>query len=315
MPLPWPIMYGMETIMHDKARLPSDIWSPHRTSSRRSLILCAVGALAGLGIAGVGLFTAKGTRTASVPAEDVALVNQVPILMSDYVQQIRALYDVPLAKATAVQKKQVLDDMIREELYVQRGVELGMPADTLEVRQALVSAVEAQAQADATMAQPDEAQLRSFYQASRSRYADEGVIELTDYVLPASAAGRAPEAVAALRREGALSAVAGRFGLKMADRMQDGEEFYFAARFHLGERLFAVARALKDGEVSAPVPMPDGVHILAVRHNSQPQPRTFEEVRDRVLGDYVANQAKILTAGNERFLRKRADVVVQRGFE
>jgi hypothetical protein len=47
--------------------------------------------------------------------------------------------------------------MIREELYVQRGTELGLQADTVEVRQALVGAVEAQVAADATMAQPDEA--------------------------------------------------------------------------------------------------------------------------------------------------------------
>jgi parvulin-like peptidyl-prolyl isomerase len=305
--------------MDDKTSPRVDTWSPARTSSRRSLILCGVGALVGLAIAGVGLFTAKGTRTASVPAEDVAVVNQVPILMSDYVQQIRALYSVPLAQATAAQKKQVLDDMIREELYVQRGVELGMAADTLEVRQALVSAVEAQAQADATMAQPDETQLRTYYRLSRARYADEGVIELTDYVLPASASAsasaQAREAVALLRKEGASPAAIARLGLKAADRMQDGEEYYFAAKLHLGDRLFAVARGLKDGAISAPVPMPEGIHILVVKHNSRPQPRAFEEVRSRVLGDYVTDQAKVLTAGNEHFLRKRADIMIQRNFQ
>ena len=77
--------------MNDASEPASGVWSLAKASTRRSLILCALGAILGLAIAGLGLFTARGTRTAAVPAEDAALVNQVPILMSDYVQQLRAL--------------------------------------------------------------------------------------------------------------------------------------------------------------------------------------------------------------------------------
>ncbi|MDB5686967.1 MAG: peptidyl-prolyl cis-trans isomerase [Rhizorhabdus sp.] len=293
-----------------------DMWSLSSPSARRSLILCGTGAIVGLAIAGLGLFTAKGTRTSVVPAEDVAVVNQVPILMSDYVTQIRALYEVPLSGASAAQKKQVLDDMIREELYVQRGVELGMQADTIEVRTALVGAVEAQAAADATMAQPDEGQLRAWYQAHLATYADEGTMTLDEYVRPGADQAKAAAAVVAeLRKAGASPAAAAGLGLRRTARMTDGEEFYFAARIHLGDRLFALAKGLKAGAVSEPVPQPDGLHILVMRHNDSPLPRPFAEVRDRVLADYIGAQAKLLTAGNERFLRKRADIVVQKGFE
>ena len=79
---------------------PAGLWTFDQPSARRSLILCAAGALLGLVIAGFGLFTAHGTRTAGVPAEDVALVNGVPILMSDYIQQVRTVFDVPLDRAT-----------------------------------------------------------------------------------------------------------------------------------------------------------------------------------------------------------------------
>ncbi|WP_313803709.1 peptidylprolyl isomerase [Sphingobium sp.] len=286
-----------------------------RPGARRSLLLCGAGAIVGLIIAGFGLFTADGTRTSIVPAEDVALVNQVPILMSDYAAQLRALYDVSLSQATMRQKRQVLDDMIREELYVQRGVELGMQADTIEVRQALVGAVEAQAAADATMAVPDESALHAYYEKNRARYADEGQMALDDYVQPVSAAGRAAAAAADLRLSGTAPAVLARHGLRRSAIMTDGEEFIFAARLHLGERLFAVASRMKDGEVSEPVPLPDGIHILVMRHHIAPPPRPFAVVRDRVLQDFVTDQAKTLTAGNERFLRKRADISLQKGYE
>ena len=114
-----------------------------RHSERRSIMLCAIGAVGGLIVAGAGLFTAQGTRIAGVPAEDVAMVNQVPILMSDYVANLRAAKGVGLDKATPAQKKEILDQMIREELYVQRGIELGQQNDITEVRTALVGAVEA----------------------------------------------------------------------------------------------------------------------------------------------------------------------------
>jgi hypothetical protein len=287
------------------------IWSPRDAAARRSLILCAAGAVLGLIIAGIGLFTAKGTRTSAVPAEDVALVNQVPILMSDYLLQLRALYDVSLSEATAEQKKKVLDDMIHEELYVQRGVELGLQSDTIEVRAALAGAVEAQVAADAAMAQPAEAELHAYYDAHTGNYASEGILELEDYrVAPQSRLQ--PAALVEALRHGENPA---QLGLIRTATMQDGEEFYFAAKIHLPDALYEAATRLQSGEVSLPLRLADGIHILLIKQNTHPVPRSYAEVRDKVLQDFIAEQVKVLAAGNDRFLRKRADIAVARGFE
>ncbi|WP_254602674.1 peptidyl-prolyl cis-trans isomerase [Sphingomonas bacterium] len=290
-------------------------WSLARPSARRSLILCAIGALVGLAIAGLGLFTAKGTRTSAVPAEDVALVNQVPILMSDYLAQLRALYDVPLSQATPAQKRKTLDDMIREELAVQRGVELGMQSDTIEVRQALVGAVEAQTAADAVMAQPTETELRRYYDRNHAAFESEGVMRLADHLLHPGATPREIDAaIAGLRAARADPLAADRVAPR-STRMGDGDEFYFAARLHLGDRLFAVARALKPGDVSPPVSLPDGVHLLVMQQNVVPVVAPFAAARDKVLASYIDAQSKTLTAANDRFLRKRADVQVAEGYQ
>ncbi len=284
-----------------------------RSSEERSLILCAVGALAGLVIAGAGLFTAQGTRVAGVPPEDVAIVNQVPILMSDYTAQLRALYDVGLAQATPAQKRRTLDTMIREELYVQRGVELGTQNDVVEVRTALVGAVEGQQSIDADATQPTEEALRDFFRAHPGNYANEGTITLTDYRAPSLDGARA--AVAAMRGGQPVAAAAAAHGLRDTGRTSDGEEFYFAARIHLGARLFAAAQALRDGQVSDPLPAPDGVHVLAVAHNAPPTPQPFERVRPQVIEDYRADKVARMQAGADAFLRKRADVQIAPGFE
>lgn len=279
--------------------------------ARRSLLLCALGAILGLVIAGFGLFTAKGTRTSTVPPEDVALVNQVPILMSDYLVQLRALYDLSLSDATPQQKRKVLDDMIHEELYVQRGVELGLQSDTIEVRTALVGAVEAQIAADATMAQPDESTLQAYYQAHRVNYASEGRMALDDYTLQ-TAARMPPNAVAAALRQGVAAT---QLGLVRSPVMNDGEEFYFAAKIHLGDALFDCASHLAAGDVSEPLTTPEGLHVLVMRSNTPPVPRSYAEVRGKVLQDYIDEQSKALAAGNDRFLRRRAEIAVARGFE
>ncbi len=282
-------------------------------SEKRSLILCAVGAVAGLVVAGAGLFTAQGTRVAGVPPEDVAIVNQVPILMSDYTAQLRALYDVGLDQATPAQKRKALDAMIREELYVQRGVELGVQNDVVEVRTALVGAVEGQQAVDADATQPTEAALRDFFRAHPGNYANEGVMTLTDYLAPSL--DQAGAAVAAMRAGLPVAAAAAAHGLRDTGKTSDGEEFYFAARIHLGARLFAAARGLGNGQVSDPLPAPDGVHVLAMAHNVPPTSQPFERVRPRVIEDYRADKVARMQAGADAFLRKRADIQIASGFE
>ncbi len=291
---------------------PRTSWRLDRPSEKRSLILCGVGAVAGLVIAGAGLFTAQGTRIAGVPPEDVAIVNQVPILMSDYTTQLNALYGVGLDRATAAEKRKTLDTMIREELYVQRGVELGLQNDVVEVRTALVGAVEGQQAVDADASQPTEDALRDFYRARAANYANEGVMTVTDYRAPGVDEARA--AVAAIRAGQPVAAAAAAHGLTDTGKTSDGEEFYFAARLHLGPPLFAAARALKDGQLSDPVQAPDGIHVLAMAHNAPPTPQPYSLVRDTVLADYRADKVARMQAGADQFLRKRADIQIAPAF-
>lgn len=287
-----------------EARL--DTWRPDQTSTRRSLLLCGAGAVIGLAIAGFGLFTAQGTRTSAVPPEDAAVVNNVPILMADLVGQLRALYDVSLAQATPEQKSKVLGDMIREELYVQRGVELGLPGDDTDVRQALVAGAEAAVSQDAMTARPSDDELRAWYDAHKETYAGEGQMTVQEFVLPGADASGAEEAVVALRN----GAPPASLGLKPSGRVADGAEFYFAARLHLGDALFAMARTMRDGSVSEPVAQPDGAHVLVMKRNLQPRPVQYEDAQARVLRDFLADKVARLQVSNEHFLRTRADIKI-----
>lgn len=282
----------------------ASVWDMHQPVGRRSLALAAAGALIGLAIAGYGLFTAQGTRTAIVPAEDAALINNVPLLRADMIAQVTALYGVPYAQATRAQKRKVLEDMIREELYVQRGIEMGLANDDIDVRQALIQATEGQIAQDAMTAKPSEDELGRWYATHRDHYAGEGVIHLHEWLAPKGT--DAGQAVAALRRGAAPASL----GLKTTGRVDDGEEFYFAAEEHLGKALFGMVRHLPDGAIAGPVAAPDGDHIVQVVMNRPPLPTPYAKARDQVLSDFLADKVARLQDGNRSFLKKRADIKI-----
>lgn len=289
-----------------------------KVNATRSLLMMAFAAILGLAIAGFGLFTAKGTTSSAVPPEDVALVNDRPVLVSDFIAQVEAETSAPFAQATEAQRRKVLNDMIREELYVQRGLELDFPASDPDTRAALVAAVEQQVVATVTAQQATEAALRAYYEANKAKYSSEGTMTLTELVLPGPASpaalAKAGEAVAALRAGTPIEAASSRFGLQPSGRMTDGEEFYFAAKIHLGPALFAAAAALPSGAVSAPLPAADGVHILVMGKNNQPIPLSFEAAREKVSFDMKKEQEAKLQDADEQFLRSKGDIKLAKDY-
>src|SRR5258708_22607347 len=58
-----------------------------KVNSKRSFFLTICGAVIGLLLAGYALFTARGTSTLIVPADDVALVSQQATSLSGYLRQ------------------------------------------------------------------------------------------------------------------------------------------------------------------------------------------------------------------------------------
>jgi len=294
-----------------KSKSPRDpdwLWQSFtRTNPRRAFILLGTGAVLGLLIAGFGLFTSKGTTVDFVPPEDVALVNQQPILQVDFDAQLQSVYDLTPDKASKVQKRKILHDMIREEVYVQRGLELGMPESDPDTRNALVSSVEQQVLADITTDSPSDEKLRAFYDTHRARYASEGSITVTDLLVATEAKAR--DAADALQHGMTMNEAIAKFGLKDTKKTS-GEEFYFAARLHLGPALFAVASALKANQTSSPVKSADGFHVLVVAQNTPPVNMNFVEAREQVLTDYKNEAEAKLQANEEKFLIGRADILV-----
>jgi parvulin-like peptidyl-prolyl isomerase len=298
-----------------------------KANNRRSFALLAIGALVGLGIAGFGLFTAKGTATNTLPPEDIALVNQRPIYRSDFVIQAQTQYSMPFAEITHEQRAKVLDDMINEELMVQRGLEVDLPGYDPDVRAALVTGVELQIYADVLAKQPTEEELKAYYEKNRDKYSSIGVMQLRDLVLSAKSnessdevLKAAQDAVAELRAGAKVDAVVAKFGLHDSGKLMQGGKpdlgdiFDFAAEANLGPKLYAASKKLQAGQVSDPINDTDGVHIIFMTVRKPPVALDFEQVRSRVWTDIKNEAQEKIRVATLKYFRNKADILAAKDY-
>ena len=277
----------------------------------------------GLSIAAYGLFTAEGTTTAGLPAEDVALVNGRHILRSDFMTQTEITYAVPFEESTAEQRERVLTDMINEELLVQRGIEIDLAASDPDVRAAMVVGVNVQVTADIASREPTDEELRAYYAANREKYAGEGMMQLvdlfirpTDELTPPQARAAAEMAAAELRAGAPLSQLREKYDLMDSGKMDEEETFDFAAKIRLGNETFDVASKLNSGEVSEPFVIPGGdVHIVYMIMRRPAVARDYDEARDTVLTDFKRDAARDVEMKNIDYLKARAEIAVAPEFQ
>jgi parvulin-like peptidyl-prolyl isomerase len=301
-----------------------DFFDPSQPQVRRSMVFLSLGALIGLGLAGYGLFTAKGTRSHTVPPEDLALVNNRPILRSDFMTQVQTQFTIPFAQSTPAQRRRVLEDMLDEELQVQRGLEIDLPSFDPDVRAAMVSGVELEISADVLAQQPTEQRLRDYYAAHLIQYRSEGRLRMRDLVaksggptvITEQALGNAQQAVTALRAATPLAQVIRRYGLEDSGALLDaghvdtGEVFEFAAKAKLGAEVYAAAATLQGGQVSDPIRQSDGVHVVVVLEHRMPVQEDYATVADQVWTDFKNEAQSRVRDAELRYLRSRADILL-----
>ena len=282
---------------------------------RRSLILFALGAALGLGIAGFGLFTAVGTKISGVPAEDVAMINGRHILKSDFIAQTQVETALPFDQTTKEQRLKVLNEMIDEELLVQRGLEVDLAASDPDVRMAEVTGVQLQVDADVLAQAPSDEQLAAYYAAHKDKYSGEGIMALRDLVIrpdentpPDQLMVKAKQAADAFRKGGESDNIAATYDLKDSGKLDRGDLFDFAVRIRLSPTLYAVAQKLLAHQASDPITDGGLVHVLLMEKHEVPAERSFAEARDAVLQDFKKDEQARVETANLQYLKGKADI-------
>jgi hypothetical protein len=290
----------------------------------RRLVLPALGWLAGSAAAAIALLQQLPEPVTAVPPGYVALVNGKGILMSDLIAQTQETTGESFEQATLAQRAAVLREMIDEELMVQEALILDLPETTTEVRSAMTAAVGVQV-AQPVLAVPlSDAALKAYYEAHRDRFMTAGAMDVTDIVLHVGgyenadqsvpqAEADAAEAAYQLRAGAELRHVMDHFGFVESGRMDGTEQLDFAAKFHLGERLYGVAVTLAEGQVSEPLIERDGVHLLIMQKRTPQRFADFDSVRTQLYSEVRDRQRRQATERYLAHLRRDARIFLAPG--
>ena len=291
-------------------------WSVLKVGPRRSLLIYAFGAILGLALAGFALFTAKGTTVKSFPPEDVALVNGRQILRSDFRTQTQIEAGVPFDQTTQAQRQKVLNEMLNEELLVQRGLEVDLAASDPDVRAAMVAGVNLQVDADVIAQQPTQAELLAYYNQHIDKYSSDGVMRVVDLAMPIGtgkvedAVAKAQQASKEISSGASLAAVEAKYGLRDTGRIDPGDNFDFAVKAKLGPDIYAAVKDLMPGQASAPVKQPDGIHVVVVTKRIASVKLDFAKAQDEVWQDFKKDARDANERANLKYLKSRADIVL-----
>lgn len=129
----------------------------------------AVGCAAGLAMAAVGMLD-RSAESVTLPDSAVAKINDRIISTDDYRRAVERIETATGGALNAADRSRVLQQLVEEELLVQRGVELGMATTEATVRAAIVQSLVASVTAEADAADPSDADLDSFLAEHAERY-------------------------------------------------------------------------------------------------------------------------------------------------
>jgi hypothetical protein len=292
---------------------------PAMTSSRRSVVLLAAGAAAGIALAASGLVAGARARGTALPADVVAQVNGQPIAAADYERVLAGLAGDRRAGELAPEDRQrVLDRLIDETLLVQRGLELGLPWRDGKVRKNLTTAVIDAVMAGEGTGEPSEPELATFYAAHRDFFARPGRLRVGQVWCRASGPGEAPAALERARRAQArllagepLAVVRAGLGDPEPSPLPDALLPPAKLLDYLGPTALRVALALAPGMPSEPVRSGTGYHVLEVIARQGDVVPPLADIRDEVAGELRRRSGEAALRRYLDGLRQRARIVVR----
>lgn len=220
---------------------------------------------------------------------------------------------------TASELEELIQDYIREEIYVREAIALRLDHDDTIIRRRLRQKLEFVSEDLIARAEPTTEQLRAWFDAHAEKFRTAQTITFDHVYLNRQ---RRAERLAddleslreALRHAGEspdLSRLGDPFLLETSfDRVAVSE-----ARELFGDAFARAVAQLPLGEWSGPVESGYGVHLVRVRGRSGGLPGTFEDVRETVRREWLEEQR---AASNAKFYdaqRKRYEVTVEQLYD
>ncbi len=213
------------------------------------------------------------------------------------------------AEPTPQQMHTMIDNAVREEIYLREGLALGLDRDDEIVRRRIAQKFDFLQQDQAAPREPSEAQARGWYAAHADRFIQPARRTFEQrYFAPDQRGDAAAKALASAALASGAEGVAGdafpgparitALSREDVDRVFGGSDF--------GRQVFAAP----EGQWSGPIRSGFGWHVVRVTDASPAHRRSFDEAREDVRRDWIEADRKARNDAVWQALRTRYSVTV-----
>ena len=269
-----------------------------------SLRWLALGALLGLAFAAFGLLRQSGP--APLPDDAVARINQAVIGVQRYERAVDQLAATLGRRPDDTESNQVLQQLIDEELLVQRGIELDMAATEATVRSAIVQSLIASVTAEADAANPDDAELEQFLADHADDYTFATALSVDAWLTDDES--RAQEFIAALRNDDNLDAGPDD-RIRRVPGLPSGPMPLERLRMFVGPAIAAAAVTMPAGS-SAVYARQGRWYVVRVNAHAESVLAELDTVRSQLIVDYRRSLARVMLRDYLEGLRRDADLTL-----
>lgn len=240
----------------------------------------------GLGLVGGFLLVVFGlvTETTAVwtDGDVVARVNGTAIEIERYEQALEAQSSgASAADFTGEQRLGVLNDLVTEELLVDRAITLGLARQDPMARRHLLRAVTGFATQNAAAYRPSAREVRRYYQSNQAKFVGSIQYEVVNMYFKTSGSDLSPRVEAAvLRLKGGedFCVVKSELADKVVAEAPQGLVSVATLRNYLGPTVAKTAQALKPGELSDPIRVSGGFRIIKLVARAQSEAPSYQAV-------------------------------------
>jgi hypothetical protein len=287
--------------------------SERSDKARVRLVLLSLGATAGLLLAALGLVDIRSPSKNSLPANAIARVGEQLILEERYLELLNDLAADKRTPLNASDRQFALDRLVDEELLIMRGIELGLPESSPEIRKTIAAAVIAHIAAEAEATTPDEATLRRFYESDLEYFTSTARYRLRWWRFPGPDKEAERKALAAYEQLTSgvpFESVMQSTGLLPNPLLPDQMLPLSKLSDYLGPMLAQQASALQSGEFSRPIAVGGGFHILYMLSRQEAVLPPFEQSRPMVEAEYLRRAGGDALRQYLAWLRERTEIIV-----
>ena len=254
------------------------------------------GAMIGLVAAGYGILR-QTDPAADLPDSAIAVVNDTMIGRDAFE---RALERLPEQDRNATAN--LIEQLVDEELLVQRGIALGMISTDLTVRAAIINALVASITAEADAASPSDEKLEQYLAANTERFSFTARLHVDAWQTDAESVAQA--FISALRDSGAADT---RGDIAPVPDLPAGLVDIEMLRNYLGPAITAAAAEMPAGS-SALFARRGRWIVIRIVDKQREAVTDLESIRNRVLLDYRRTLADEMLRDYVDDLRQRAEI-------